>query len=103
MTYTSREVCQNFDLCLSFCFMSKNGELYIQLFFAYFFQNFIKKNNRTINFRDNLRHIRDNLRNIYFQKIKVKKIIFRYFPCSLKEITMHLYNLNIIRKASYSG
>ena len=34
-------VSQNFDLCLSFGFMSKNGKLFNHLF-KYFFQNFIK-------------------------------------------------------------
>ena len=32
---------QNFDLCLSFCFMSKNGELF-NYFLHIIFQNFIK-------------------------------------------------------------
>ena len=34
-------VSQNFDLYLSFCFMSKNGQLFIDLF-QYYFQNFIE-------------------------------------------------------------
>ena len=42
-------------------------------------------------------------RDIYVQKIKVQKLIFRSIPRSLKEITIHLYNLYITKKASYSG
>ena len=34
-------VSQNFDLCLSFCFMSKNGQLF-NYFSNIFLQNFIK-------------------------------------------------------------
>ena len=41
-------------------------------------------------------------RDIYVQKIKVQKLMFRFIPRSLKKITMHLYHLDIIRKASYS-
>ena len=42
-------------------------------------------------------------RDIHVQKTKVQKLIFRYIPHFLKEMTMHLYHLHIIRKASYSG
>ena len=38
-------VSQNFDSCLSFCFMSKNGKLSFKKF-EYFFLNFIKKRTR---------------------------------------------------------
>ena len=42
-------------------------------------------------------------RDIYVQNIKVQKLFFRNIPRSLKEITIHLYNLYITKKASYSG
>ena len=42
-------------------------------------------------------------RDIYVKKIKVQKLMFRYIPPSLKEMTTHLYHLQIIRKVSYSG
>ena len=42
-------------------------------------------------------------RDINIQKTKVQKLIFRYIPYFLKEMTMHLYHLHSIRKDSYSG
>ena len=42
-------------------------------------------------------------RDIHVQKIKVQKSIFRYISHFLKEMTMHLYHPDIIRKVSYSG
>ena len=40
-------VSRNFDVCLSFCFMSKNGQLF-NYFLHIFFQNFIKNGLSTL-------------------------------------------------------
>ena len=39
--HLERIVSQKFDLCLSFCFMSKNGQLF-DFFWIFFLQNFMK-------------------------------------------------------------
>ena len=44
-----------------------------------------------------------NERVIHVQKIKVKKIIFRYISHSCKKLIINFYKLYTFRKASYSG
>ena len=45
--YLEGTVSQNFDLCLGFCFMSKNGELF-NYFLHICFQNFIENEVSTL-------------------------------------------------------
>ena len=86
------------------------GDIHIE---GTFFQNFIKNelgailktlNSNVLNINVKFQaYVLHSKRDIYVQKIKVKKLMFRYIPPSLKEMTRHLYDLHIIRKVSYSG
>ena len=113
MPFTSRELCLRVLMYpLVFVLCQKTGH-FSGFFFKYSFSKYHKK--RTSIYKGNQRHsslhnnvvntyvkfqfgIMHSKRDIYVQKIKVPKIIFRYIPHSL-----YSYNLHIIRKASYSS